>query len=147
MQARSQVLKFGGAKYIFRGHDFCFYHIFKTNFLGTRKFWGNKRNFGGYWPRMPPRGYRPAGMYNLLLLPAASLLFIRSTAANEFELYLWDTAKCQPTQNTFKHKLRIHSIILCDITIHIVTHRVHWFSCLAFVLLQYAPARPPNLKF
>jgi len=24
---------------------------------------------------------------------------------------------------------------LCDITIQIVTHRVDWFSCLAFVLL------------
>ena len=57
------------------------------------------------------------------------------------------TAKCQPTQNTFKHKLRIHSITPCDITIQIVTHRVDWFSCLAFVLLQYTPARPPNLIF
>jgi len=63
-------------------------------------------------------------VYNLLLLPAALLLFIWSTAANEFELYLRDTAKCQPTQNTFKHKLRIHSITLCDITIQIVTHLV-----------------------
>jgi len=44
-------------------------------------------------------------------------------------------------------KLRIHSITLCDITIQIVTHRVDWFSCLAFVLLQYTPARPPNLIF
>ena len=47
IQARSQVLKFGGAKYILGGHDFCFYHIFNTNFLGTSKF-------GGYCPRMPP---------------------------------------------------------------------------------------------
>jgi len=39
-QARSQVLKFGGAKYIFRGHDFCFYNIFKRNVLGTIKFLG-----------------------------------------------------------------------------------------------------------
>jgi len=29
-------------------------------------------------------------VYNLLLLPAALLLFIWSTAANEFELYFWD---------------------------------------------------------
>jgi len=29
----------------------------------------------------------------------------------------------------------------------IFTHRVDWFSCLAFVLLQYMPARPPNLVF
>jgi len=28
-------------------------------------------------------------MYNLLLLPAALLLFIRSMAANKFELYLY----------------------------------------------------------
>ena len=44
-------------------------------------------------------------------------------------------------------KLRIHSITLCDITIQIVMHRVDWFSCLAFVLLQHMPAQPPNLTF
>jgi len=43
--------------------------------------------------------------------------------------------------------MRIHSITLCYITIHIVRHRVDWFSCLAFVLLQYTPAQPPNLIF
>jgi len=87
-------------------------------------------------------------VYNLLLLPAALLLLIWSTAANEFELCLCDTAKCQPPQNTFKHKLSIHSTTLCDITIQIVTHRVDCFSCLAlvaFVLLQYTPARRSNL--
>jgi len=52
IQARSQVLKFGGAKYILGGQDFCFCHIFKTNFLGTRKF-------GGTAPECPPRGYGP----------------------------------------------------------------------------------------
>jgi len=31
------------------------------------------------------------GVYNLLLLPVALLLFIRSTATSEFELYLLDT--------------------------------------------------------
>jgi len=41
-------------------------------------------------------------MYNLLLLPATSLLFTWSTAVNEFAMYLWDTANCQPTQNTCK---------------------------------------------
>jgi len=82
------------------------------------------------------------GVYNLLLLAAGII-----TAATEFKLYWWDTAKCQPTQNTFKHKLRIHSITLCDITIQIVTHRNDWFSCLPFVLLQYMPAWPPNLIF
>ena len=35
-------------------------------------------------------GSTRSGVYNLLLLPAALLLFIWSTAANEFELYLWD---------------------------------------------------------
>jgi len=44
-------------------------------------------------------------------------------------------------------KLHIHSVTLCDITIQIITHRVDWFSCLAFVLLQYTPAQPPNLIF
>jgi len=39
--------------------------------------------------------------------------------------------------NTFKHKLRIHSITLCDITIPNGTHRVDWFFCFVFVLLQY----------
>jgi len=34
--------------------------------------------------------YKP-GMYNLLLLPAALLLLVWSTAAKEFELCLWDT--------------------------------------------------------
>jgi len=43
--------------------------------------------------------------------------------------------------------LRIHSRTVCDITIHIVTHCVDWFSCLAFILLQSTAARPPNLIF
>ena len=30
-------------------------------------------------------------LYNLLLLPAALVIFVWSTAANDFELYLWDT--------------------------------------------------------
>jgi len=42
---------------------------------------------------------------------------------------------CQPAQNTFKQRLRIHSITHCDITIQNVTHCVDWFSCLTFVLL------------
>jgi len=32
------------------------------------------------------------GCTTFVLLPAALLLFIWSTAANEFELYWWDTA-------------------------------------------------------
>jgi len=42
-----------------------------------------------------------SGVYNLLLLPAALLLLVWSTAANEFEVYFSDAAKCQHTQNTF----------------------------------------------
>jgi len=34
-----------------------------------------------------------------------------------------------------------------NITIQIVTHRVDWFSCLAFVLLHYTPARLSDLIF
>jgi len=86
-----------------------------------------------------------SGVYYILLLSAALLLFIWNTASNEFELCLWDTAKCQPTQNTFKHKLHLHSTTLCDITVQ--THRVDWFSCLAFVLLQDMPAWLPILYF
>ena len=33
VQARSQVLRFGGAQYIFRGAIFLFYFMFKTNFF------------------------------------------------------------------------------------------------------------------
>ena len=40
---------------------------------------------------------------------------------------------------------RTHSNIY--ITIQTVRHRVDWFSCLAFVLLQYTPARRPNVIF
>jgi len=41
--------------------------------------------------------------------------------------------------------IALHSTTLCDITIHIDAHRADWFSCRAFVLPQYTPARPPNL--
>ena len=70
-----------------------------------------------------------------------------TTHAHSALIWLAVTAKCQLTQNTFKHKLCIHSITLRDITFQIVTLRVDWFSCLAFVLLQYMPARPPNPIF
>ena len=73
-------------------------------------------------------------MYNLLLLPAALLLFIWSTAANYLS-YIYEIS----LKNTFYPVYvtsRIHSITFCDITIQIVTHRVDRFSCLAFVLLR-----------
>ena len=41
------------------GHDFCFYYMFKTNFSGRNKIWGEQRNLGGHGPRIPPRGYGP----------------------------------------------------------------------------------------
>jgi len=53
-QARSQVLSFRGAKCIFRGHDFCFYYIFKTNFSGNTKIWGAQKKFGGHCPECSP---------------------------------------------------------------------------------------------
>jgi len=39
----------------------------------------------------PRRQDAKPGVYSFLLLLAALLLFIWSTAANEFEFYLWDT--------------------------------------------------------
>ena len=54
------------------------------------------------------------GVYNLLLLPAALLLLIWSTAANEFELYLWDTFNqriCLKLPSANQH--RTHSNINC----------------------------------
>jgi len=40
-QARSQVLRFGGAQYIFRGAIFLFYFVFKTNsFVNFRRLTG-----------------------------------------------------------------------------------------------------------
>jgi len=47
LQARSQVLRFGG-KYIFRREYFCFYYMFKTNFSGHNKIReGHKKILGG----------------------------------------------------------------------------------------------------
>ena len=47
IQARSQVLKFGGAKYILRRNDFCFYHILKQIFR-------EQENLGSLSPNAPP---------------------------------------------------------------------------------------------
>jgi len=43
------------------GHDFCFYYMFKTNFSGRNKIWGEQKKFRGELPPMPPRGYGPVG--------------------------------------------------------------------------------------
>jgi len=45
-QARSQVLRFRGPKYIFMGERFLFYHMFETNFSGHDKIWGHKKDLG-----------------------------------------------------------------------------------------------------
>ena len=58
------------------GHDFCFYHIFKTNVLGIRKFGGEQKNFGRYFPRMPPRGYGP------VCIPSHILIFVSTLYIN-----------------------------------------------------------------
>ena len=41
------------------GHDFCFYHILKTNFSGSKKMWGGTKEIWGHCPRMPRGGYGP----------------------------------------------------------------------------------------
>ena len=48
-----------GGKYIFRGKYFCFYHMFKTIFFSTTKFWGAQKRFGGNFSRIPHRDFRP----------------------------------------------------------------------------------------
>jgi len=53
-QARSQVIRFGGAKHLSGRQDFRFYlYVLMNNFLGTTKFGGNKK-LGDHCPRMPP---------------------------------------------------------------------------------------------
>ena len=42
-QARSKVSLFGGAQYIFRGQDFCFYYMLKTKFSGRNKIYGGTK--------------------------------------------------------------------------------------------------------
>jgi len=61
-QAPSQVLRFGGAKYILRRLDFRLYYMFKTNFPGDNTIWGYKNICVGtctkilvwHFPRMSP---------------------------------------------------------------------------------------------
>jgi len=59
-KARSDVFKFGGENTFLGGHDFCFYHIFETNFSGNKKIWGcTKEILGG----TAPRGFGPDSHY------------------------------------------------------------------------------------
>jgi len=64
LQARSQVSRFGGAKHILGGKAFCFHCMFKTNFSGNNKIRRAQKKFPGALPRMLPRGYGPALMWN-----------------------------------------------------------------------------------
>jgi len=58
-------LRFGGAKYIFRGRDIRFYYIFKTIFSENKKIWeGTKDVWRGTAPKSPPRGYGPDSAEN-----------------------------------------------------------------------------------
>jgi len=43
LQARNQFSRFGGVQYIFRGNNFCFYYMFKTNFSGHNKIWAGTK--------------------------------------------------------------------------------------------------------
>jgi len=52
-QARRQVLKFRGEKYIFKEKDF-FYHMFKTNVSEHDKICGHKKDLGVASPECPP---------------------------------------------------------------------------------------------
>jgi len=47
-QAPSQVLRFGGAKYILRRLDFRLYYMFKTNFPGDNTIWGVQKYLRGH---------------------------------------------------------------------------------------------------
>jgi len=49
-QARSQVLRFGGANTFLDGTIFVFIIFLKQIFLGTRNFGGAQKKFGGRCP-------------------------------------------------------------------------------------------------
>jgi len=59
-QARSQVLRFRRAKDILWEQDICFFICLIKKFLGTRKFGGHKKLWGGTVSECTPRGYGPA---------------------------------------------------------------------------------------
>jgi len=43
---------FVGARYLFRGERFCFYHMFKAVVLSTTKFGGHKKALGKLAPNV-----------------------------------------------------------------------------------------------
>jgi len=51
---RSQVLRFGGAKCIFRRARILFLLYFWNKFSGNKKIWGAQKKFGGTAPECPP---------------------------------------------------------------------------------------------
>jgi len=52
-QTRSQVLRFEGAKCIFREQDYCVYFMFETNFSGRNKILGAQKICGGIAQTFP----------------------------------------------------------------------------------------------
>jgi len=65
---RNQVLRFGEAKYIFRGEDFNFYHMFKTNHSEHNKIWrGYKKDLRVTASECPPRAWEEPSPENLSL--------------------------------------------------------------------------------
>ena len=77
-QSRSQVLTFGGTKYIFKGDDFCLYYMFKQ-FLGEQKICEGKSKLGGYFLRMPARGYGPVAHSSKLSLETFEILWSKKS--------------------------------------------------------------------
>ena len=53
-QARSQVLRLGETKYIFKGARFLFLSCLKQFFSGRNKIWGPQKYLLEHCPRMPP---------------------------------------------------------------------------------------------
>ena len=45
--------KVWGRKIHFRGKDYCFYHMFETNYSEHNNVWRGTNDFGGNFPRMP----------------------------------------------------------------------------------------------
>jgi len=78
-----QVLRLGGAKYIFKGARFFFITYLKEIFLGPTTFGGTK-NLGWNCLRMPPRGYGPADdtLTNNLFFPVYAVCYIATFLSN-----------------------------------------------------------------
>jgi len=53
-QACSQVLRFDGEKYTFRGQNLCFYYTLKKYFSGHNKILGDTKKLEGIAPECSP---------------------------------------------------------------------------------------------